>query len=187
MPVELEAKVKVDSLAPTRQRLLDAGAERLGAVLETNTFFDTADRALLAGDRGLRLRIERDPETKADQAKVTYKGPRQPGPLKARHEIEFIVADPFAAEALFNALGFRTDISFEKRRESWRLGGCRIELDEMPLLGTFVEIEGPDAESVESVRLELGLSDHALITDSYVEMLVHELARRGGGQRVVRF
>src|SRR6185503_19629633 len=52
MPVELEAKVKVDSHEPTRQRLREAGAEAHGSHVQINTFFDTGDRSLRAADKG---------------------------------------------------------------------------------------------------------------------------------------
>ena len=51
MPVEIEAKMKVDDLSVVRERLKQAGAEHDGAVLETNVFFDTDDRSLLAADK----------------------------------------------------------------------------------------------------------------------------------------
>ena len=58
--VELEVKLKVESLGPVRERLREIGAEYAGEVLETNRFFDTPDRSLMTSDRGLRIRSNRD-------------------------------------------------------------------------------------------------------------------------------
>lgn len=187
MAVELEAKVKVDSHDPVRTMLLQLGAQRISRVLETNTFFDTPTRTLLSQDRGLRLRIKHDLERDTSKAVVTYKGPRQPGALKQREELEYEVSDAPAAAASFNALGFATELSFQKRRESWRVNACLVELDDMPILGTFVEIEGPTADEVESVRRALKLDALELINDSYIAMLVAELERRGVKDRVITF
>lgn len=187
MPVELEAKVKIDSHEPVRAMLSRLGAQRVSRVMETNTFFDTPTRTLLSQDRGLRLRIKQDLDRNTTKAVVTFKGPRQPGAFKQREELEYEVSDAPAAAACFNALGFATELSFQKRRESWRVNACLVELDEMPILGTFVEIEGPTADEVESVRRALKLDAHELINDSYIAMLVAELDRRGVKDRVITF
>jgi len=157
MPIEIEAKLKVDSHDPTRQRLRTIGAAPLGTWLETNTFFDGEDRSLLAADRGLRLRSARDVNTKTTTYTLTYKGPRMHGPLKSREEQEVIVGGAPETIALLGCLGYGPVISFEKRRESWKLESCRVELDELPFLGYFVEIEGSSEKAVMRVREQLGL------------------------------
>src|SRR5881396_3388449 len=91
MPIEIEAKLKVDDLDVIRSRLKDRGAQLIGDYLETNTFFDTEDRSLLAADKGLRLRRAHNLETGRDEFVITYKGPRQHGELKTRDEQELTV------------------------------------------------------------------------------------------------
>ncbi|MEM6561132.1 MAG: CYTH domain-containing protein, partial [Planctomycetota bacterium] len=59
MPVEIEAKMRAPDLDVARGKLKDAGATRVGEVMETNMFFDTEDRELTAGDNGLRVRRKR--------------------------------------------------------------------------------------------------------------------------------
>src|SRR3712207_3514075 len=105
MPVEIEAKMKVESLDPVRDRLRAAGAQPVGRFLETNIFFDTEDRSLLAADEGLRLRVNRDRETGGAQNVITYKGPPQHGQLKARDEIEVDVGNADDAGTLLEKLG----------------------------------------------------------------------------------
>ena len=56
--------------------------------------FDAANRALLRDDRGLRLRTNRNVETGEVEHVVTYKGPRQPGAMKSREELEVKVSEP---------------------------------------------------------------------------------------------
>src|SRR4051794_32842631 len=106
MPVEIEAKLKVEDLSVVRTRLKDRGAEPLGEFLETNTFFDAEDRSLLAQDKGLRLRRAQNVATGADEFTLTYKGPRQHGALKSRDEQELVVANAHDAIALLSKLGF---------------------------------------------------------------------------------
>src|SRR4051812_24146095 len=132
MAVEIEAKMKVTDHALLRKRLLENGATKVGEFFEINTFFDTEDRSLLAADRGLRLRHRSRASGGGDEYIMTIKGPRMHGQLKSREEIEVTVGNAEDATALFEHLGYRIVLSFEKRRESWTLDGCHVELDELP-------------------------------------------------------
>jgi adenylate cyclase class 2 len=187
MPVEIEAKMKVADHAAIRQRLRDSGAKHESTVLETNIFFDTPDRSLMSSDKGLRLRHTQDASTHEEKSKFTFKGPRLRGQLKSRPEFEMDVSDPRDAQAFLEALGFAKMASFQKRRESWLLENCRVELDEVPHLGMFVEIEGPSEEAVLSVREKLHLRDQPVIHTSYISLLLSYLKEKGIEQRDVTF
>jgi adenylate cyclase class 2 len=188
MAVETEAKLKVDSHDPVRQRLQELGAEAVGAHLETNIFFDTPRGELRDAGKGLRLRLARDLVTGAVKAIVTFKGPRRPGAVKSREEIETQVTDPDSMIAILRALGFEQALSFEKKRESWRLDGCQVELDEVPYLGTFVEIEGPSEASIAAVQQKLGLAGKPNIQDAYVGLLLNWLREHErGNERAITF
>jgi adenylate cyclase class 2 len=187
MAVEIEAKMKVGDLAATRTRLAAAGAAQAGDFLEQNVFFDTEDRSLLAADEGLRLRVSTDTASGNRICTVTFKGPRQHGQLKSRAETETTVGSFPAAAELLECLGYIRILSFEKRRQSWTYQGCKVELDELPYLGSFVEIEGPGDEIVLKVRQELQLADRPLIRASYIAMLMTHLQERGDAKREVSF
>ena len=171
MSVEIEAKIKVDDFEPVRQRLMDAGGRRIGAVLETNAFYDTPSGTLVAADKGLRLRRTKDQSTGEEQFIITVKGPQQSGAFKSREEAEVHVASGDKAAEVIKLLGFFPTLSFEKRRESFEMGGCKIEFDEVPILGRFVEIEGPGEQAISSVRQKLGLTDRPPIKTGYISML----------------
>ena len=187
MPVEIEAKMAVAELDVVRVRLRELGAQPAGRVFETNAFFDTEDRSLLAADEGLRLRRNVDRDTGAQQHIITYKGPRQHGQLKARDEVEVTVGGSDEAVQLLERLGFLRMLAFEKRRESWLLDGCKVELDELPYLGSFVEVEGPADEPVLKVRAQLGLADRPIVKSSYIAMLMGYLQERGQMRKIVTF
>ncbi len=85
---------------------------------------------------------------RADQAAhLTFKGPGRCAGRFGRQEIEFEVSDFGAARRLLEALGYRVYTSYEKYRETYRLGQVIIALDEMPF-GTFAELEGPSAQEI---------------------------------------
>ena len=115
--------------------------------------------------------------TSKEVATLTFKGPRDPGPLKSREEIETEVADADAVLNLLERLGYVTILSYEKLRESWTLDDCRIELDEPPHLGLFVEIEGPNESAIREVQQRLQIADASLIRKSYVRLLADYCAR----------
>ena len=187
MAVEIESKMAVESFEPVRARLRELAARELGDHFEVNTFFDTEDRSLLTSDEGLRLRHDRQVDGGRERHIITYKGPRQAGALKNREEIEIDVSDAAAAALLLERLGYLRTLSFEKRRQSWVLEGCRIELDEVPRLGRFVEIEGPDEPIVMRLRERLGLADRPLIRSGYISMLTRHLQEQGEATKNVRF
>lgn len=178
MPLEIETKVKVDSCDAARSRLEELGARHVCSVLETNQIFDTPDQALFRRGCGLRIRTCRG-EGSVPAATLTFKGPQRPGALKTRDELETPVGDADAAMAILEALGYRAVMTFEKRREEWELDGLTIELDELPRLGCFVEIEGPDEPSVRRGQERLDLDDRPSITATYIALLIDHARQNG--------
>ncbi len=150
--------------------LRDIGAKYVCDISETNTYFDTQMDDLKTSDQGLRIRVE-DHGDGGVKAVITHKGPRAHGRLKSRSESEAEVVDAREAADLLSALGYVPVLSFEKKRQRWEMDGCRVELDTMPLLGDFIEIEGPHDDVVMSVREKLGMADKPLIKASYIGML----------------
>ena len=187
MAVEIEIKMKVDHLAPVRDRLRQLGAKLVGEVMETNIFFDTTDRALLASDCGLRLRRSRNCVTKEEKLITTYKGPRGEGQVKKREEIEVAVDKQQPTEELLERLGYIRQLSFEKRRETWKLDKCVVELDSLPELGSFVEIECPTESDVMKLREKLGLANVPVIGPTYADLVSHHLSDRGHRETSLTF
>ena len=188
MPIEIEAKMRVKDLAPVRAKLKSVNATPKSNVIETNTFFDTEDRSLLAADQGLRLRVNRPADGSDATFVITFKGPRIHGQLKSRDETELVVQSDRDAINLLQCLGFSRIRSFEKRRESWSFMECSIELDELPHLGSFVEIEGPSDEVVLNVRKLLDLGNEPIVRASYIALLTTFLQEKGmQSQKEIRF
>lgn len=161
---EVEAKFYLAHLPGLRLRLEQAGALLTAPrVLEVNLRFDTPERALSRRFQVLRLR-------KDAAARMTYKGPPQPGQSVAvRREIEFEVGSFEAARSLLEALGYEVMVVYEKYRAAYRLSGAEISLDEMPY-GNFCEIEAQDAHAIQLLAGRLGLDWDARITASYLEL-----------------
>lgn len=184
--IEIEAKMRLADRAAVERTLDALGAELLARLHEVNTFFDTPDGELRQADRGLRTRVETDGAGRRTVT-ITHKGPRAAGPIKQRQEAEISTDDARRAEQLLLALGYQPGLSFEKRRDRYLLDGCRIELDTLPRLGSFIEIEGPDEQRVLAVRRKLGLADEPMITPSYASMLREHILEHGLTQTHIGF
>jgi len=183
MPHEKEAKFRVESFGPVRRALRRAGAVYVQTAVQTDCYFDTPDRRLLAADQGLRIRrvrLLRAARSGADaRPLLTFKGPAGGSRrVKIRREIQTRVDDAEAVAAALAAAGLLPVLTVQKRRASWRLGGCLIELDELPVIGRFVEVEAPDEQHIERARRTLGLPGEP-IADHYLSMLTRACPRAG--------
>jgi len=177
---ELEVKFYL-----SRRKELEAKLDTLGQmsaprVYEVNLRFDTPDLSLTANGNLLRLR--RDTKTR-----ITYKGGGSvEGGARLRQELEFTVSDFETAKALFEALGYQVYTMYEKYRTTYMLGNVEVDLDEMPT-GDFLEIEGPDGESIQRAAQQLGLNWDARILDSYTMLFEHVRGQLGLGFRDLSF
>jgi adenylate cyclase, class 2 len=187
MSLEVEAKLKLDSHQEVRARLQELHARPEGAVIETNRIFDDRDRTLRSAGSGLRLRTYRTGSGPAPTATLTFKGPQRQGTLKTREEIEVRFYPPDNGLQLLEALGYVEILCFEKRRETWRLDDCLVELDEVPYLGRYVEIEGPNEPAVLRMQALLGLADLPVIRRSYIALLTEHCQRHGLPHAAITF
>jgi adenylate cyclase class 2 len=187
MAVEIEAKIRVKSFDAVRRRLAAAGGKRLARVWERNLILDKNQGELEDRGQRLRLRLQRDLGRRGHRPVLTFKGRRRKGAFKSREEIEVAVADSDQMIRLLGAMGYRGTFDFEKRRESWRLGECRVELDVIPFLGRFVEIEGADEHMIQRAIESLGLDGRKVIRKGYVSLLRRHLRRIGAPDRAAMF
>jgi adenylate cyclase class 2 len=176
---EIEIKLRVDAHDALRRVLAGHGGEFRFAGVETNTILDRPDGALRQQGIGLRVRGIQVERGAAVAPTLTAKGPPAPGPLKVRDEHEVAVDSADGTEQLLGALGFAAVLRYAKHRERWVWRGCFVELDDVPHLGRFVEIEGPDAETIAAVRAELGLADALVVPESYVRLVMEFRRARG--------
>jgi adenylate cyclase, class 2 len=162
---EIEAKFRVTDFAPLRERLHDLQAVLVEEGHESNLVFDDSTGSLRAAGKLLRLRRDRC-------ARLTFKEPVAEGAadprLKVRREVEVEVSNFENAREILEGIGYRVSAGYEKDRETWRLHGASICLDELAF-GRFVEIEG-EPVAIERVAADLGLDLRHGITRSYLDL-----------------
>lgn len=148
---EREIKFYIEDLEKIAERVRLCGAELIRPrTLEHNLRLDIGDHELARQGRLLRIR-------KDDRVSVTYKANAHvEGGVIARTEIEFEADDARMVQKLFEALGYRVVVTYEKFRSMYKLGDVVVVLDEMPF-GNFVEIEAPNNTLIEGVSMMLGL------------------------------
>ena len=175
MPLEIEVKLRVDDHEAVRDRLRAVGAEYAGKVRETNIFFDRPDGSLRKSDSGLRVRFTTTAEDPIPKALLTLKGPRQTTGLRSREAFDLTLTPHDQIVPLLRALGFAQRLLFEKDRESWRIDECLVELDTLPQLGKFTEIEGPSEEAVKAAQKKLELEALPPVHPGYSQMIAQHL------------
>ncbi len=164
--LEVEVKFLAGDLTAVRQKLLDVGAVvKAPRVLERNAVLDTADNELYAHDKLLRLRRD-------TAVTLTFKGQVAEDALseaKVREELEVKVDDFDTAVLILNRLGYFPRKTYEKQRETFRLGDVEVTLDEMPY-GDFVELEGPEA-AIKAAAAALGLDWNQRLLTNYLALM----------------
>lgn len=171
MSHEIEAKIKVPGLEPVAARLKELGAEFLHEIRQTDTYF--MNKLLRDNDCGLRIRQEFS--SVGQTAMITFKGARTESQYKSRPEYETSVGSGETMEKIIESLGLTQRIQVEKKRAVWQLGPCQVCLDELPRLGSFVEVEGPDEDAIFAALEKLGLQNEPHIANGYASLLKHEL------------
>lgn len=189
MATEIEAKIKISQKEAKQLAaiLLKKGAySTLSTRKEINEFFDTKKSKLQKSDETLRIRtVKAFPNH--DKYVVTYKGPRIVSKFKSREEIEFETSDLKQTKKFFEKLGFMLNFKFEKKRLSFEYKNCVVEIDQLPKLGYFCEIEGKSARVIEKVKKELGLSDRPNIKSGYPTLLKEHVKKVKQPTKEIRF
>ncbi|MCF7975655.1 MAG: class IV adenylate cyclase [Phycisphaerae bacterium] len=169
MAVEIEAKLKVDDLAPVQARLEGLEATFVAHQDQQDLYFDNAQRQMVTQDKCLRVRIQATDQ--GTQTFVTFKGPKQQADVKCREEIEIPASDPDQATALLEGLGYEQKMIVHKHRELWSYKQCLIGLDRITDLGSYVEIEGPSSDMIKEVQQNLELENLTHCQKSYACLL----------------
>lgn len=141
--LEIEMKFRVDDFAAVAARLAEWGAEAGPQEIESDHYYNAPDRDFGKTDEALRLRRV------GTSSRITYKGPKQPGPTKTRTEIEVPLADGDGPAGDFlrvlEKLGYRATAVVNKKRTSYamRRGDfvMNVCLDDVERVGRFVEVE----------------------------------------------
>jgi len=180
MKFEVEQKFPVSDLPALEARLIALGASISEPVVEVDVYYAHPVRDFAKTDEALRIR------RRAGASLITYKGPKIDATTKTRREIELPLAPTEGSAAawagLLKTLSFTEIAEVRKSRRKadlpWQGRRVEVSLDEVPRLGSFVELEllaeSDEIEAakacVASLAAALGLKDSQ--RRSYLELLL---------------
>jgi adenylate cyclase class 2 len=174
--IETEVKIRLPEINRVVDRLKRSGFE-IGSArkFESNTLYDTSDRALRRGGMILRLRQS------GDHSVITWKGPAERSPFKSRPELETTVGSLETMRQILEHLGFEPAFEYEKYRTEYmeraQPEAGTLTIDETPI-GNFLELEGPGDWIDQKARV-LGFSREDYLLESYGQLYLDDCRKRG--------
>jgi pantoate--beta-alanine ligase len=189
--LEIEQKYANADFDALQRRLHALGATGPVVHVEADHYFNAPDRDFARTGEAFRLRrIDQDNY-------LTFKGPRQPGPVKVRPELEIPLppGDEGAGRhsELLVLLGYRPVAVVRKRRQTYSLqrDGFQVQvcLDDVEGIGHFAEVEvlAPPADAdrasavLTALAAELGLGQ--VEQRSYLHLVLTARAAQGQARR----
>jgi adenylate cyclase, class 2 len=178
--LEIEQKFAGADFAELERRLAKLGARAGVPQEEADQYLNAPDRDFAKSGEAFRLRRA------GSSARLTYKGPKQPGSVKIRVELEVPLANGDGPAddclTLLKNLGYRPVAVVRKQRRPFHLEragfALTVCLDEVDSVGRYAEVEvlAPEEQAATASRAvtelaaELGLT--AVERRSYLSLLL---------------
>jgi len=152
---EVELKSVAENPDAVVASLVAAGARRMLAGRLSDRRYDTRERALLARDHVLRLRVYGD--AGGTRASLDWKGPTTYADgYKVREEVSTGVADADAMARILEGLGYDVIREIDRDITQYACGNATVRLEHYPRMDVLVEVEGAP-EAIESAIGVAGL------------------------------
>ncbi|HPO06156.1 MAG TPA: CYTH domain-containing protein [Candidatus Gracilibacteria bacterium] len=149
MKTEFELRILNINKNEIQKKLEEIGAEYVTKRFMRRKVYDLVKSSEEIKDSWMRLRDNGEKTTIT--VKEIYNDQ-----IDGTKELEMDVEDFDKASELLEKLGLYAKAYQENQRTSYRYKNVEIEIDEWPLIPTYLEIEGHNIESIELVVKELG-------------------------------
>ncbi len=169
--LNVEIKAKCSDAHFIRNYLLSRGADFKGFDEQTDTYFNVPNG---------RLKLR---EGNIENNLIFYERANQAGPKSSHFQLVKIEDANGLKEALTKSNGIKVVV--KKRREIYYINNVKFHIDEVPELGSFVEIEAGNVkvdlsqeqlqEQCDFYVKEFGIKEEDLIEVSYSDMLLAEI------------
>lgn len=167
--LNVEIKARAYSTEFVRNWLVGHGADFKGTDKQTDTYFNVAHG---------RLKLR---EGNIENNLIYYERNNQKGPKSSQFHLVKIEDARRLKEVLTKSCGVK--VMVEKRREIYYIDNVKFHIDEVPGLGTFIEIEAGNVlidktetelrEQCNFYLKEFGIKEEDLVADSYSDMLLN--------------
>lgn len=168
--LNVEIKARCADTSFVRNYLLANNADHKGTDAQTDTYFNVTHG---------RLKLR---EGNIENHLIFYERTNQAGPKNSHFKLVKVEDAKGLKEMLGQALGIK--IVVKKKREIYYIGNVKFHIDEVPGLGTFVEIEAGNLlanltqeelkEQCDLYMQELRINKEDLIEVSYSDLLTGE-------------
>jgi len=168
--INVEIKAKCDDPTFIRNYLLSNKAEFKGTDEQTDTYFDV--------DKG-RLKLR---EGNIENNLIYYERDNQAGPKSSHFNLIKIDDARGLKEVLERSMGIKVVV--QKKREIYYIRNVKFHIDEVPGLGSFIEIEAGNIladlsqqqlkEQCDFYLKEFGIRETDLVEVSYSDMLLEK-------------
>jgi adenylate cyclase, class 2 len=169
--LNVEIKARCHQPDKIREYLIAHDAEFKGVDEQTDTYFNVSNG---------RLKLR---EGNIENNLIYYERTNQAGPKNSQFRLVKIEDAKGLKETLTSAIGIKVVV--KKRREIYYIDNVKLHIDEVPGLGSFVEIEAGNIlaplsqqqlkEQCDFYMEELNISAGDLVEVSYSDMLFNEL------------
>jgi len=162
----LEVEIKSRFNEVNLQLLMNLNPVFLKTEVQEDVYFNHPLRDFSKTDEALRIR-------KIDEKYfLTYKGKKVDNDTKTREEIEISCSKEMII--ILEKLGFKKVAEVKKTRKLFLLENLKICLDDVSMLGKFIEIESnnyEDKEKIFEILKKIGLQKKDTIRESYLELM----------------
>lgn len=141
--IEKRTRLRHEDVERVSQLLTILEFQYLGSSIQTDVTFDRPDGSLF--NDGYKIRIRRE----NGKMELTYKDSmRQRRDVSIRTETNIRISiDQFdACSVLLEALGYPELFRVVKERRAWQRDQVKVTIDDWPIVGLVLEIEGPEPE-----------------------------------------
>ena len=168
--LNVEIKARCADPTPIRQYLLSRNADFKGLDEQTDTYFNVPNG---------RLKLR---QGKIENNLIYYERENKAGPKNSNFNLVRIEDATGLKEVLVKSIGIK--IVVQKRREIYYIHNVKFHIDEVPGLGSFVEIEAGNIlrdlsqqelqEQCEFYLKEFGIKEADLLHVSYSDLLIEK-------------
>ncbi|NOT52579.1 MAG: class IV adenylate cyclase [Chitinophagaceae bacterium] len=169
--LNVEIKARCDDPLFIRNYLLSNGAEFKGVDEQTDTYFNVSNG---------RLKLR---EGKIENNLIYYERTNQAGPKNSQFNLIKVEDAAGLKDVLEKSIGVKVVV--KKKREIYYIKNVKFHIDEVPGLGSFVEIEAGNMladlsqeqlkQQCDFYLKEFGINENDLIEVSYSDMLLEKI------------
>jgi len=141
MAKEVEIRAVVENPESIVRTLINMGFAKKARISQKDIMLDNPDGNLFKSGQKIRIRIE------GEHAELTYKGHFEGNKDASRRtevSMKLIPTEVDSAISIFHALGYPVLFTVPKDRECFDRDGIKVTIDNWPIIGWLVEIEGEE-------------------------------------------